>query len=241
MGGGQAGPLWVSSERMATFEDLQFTMGEGPCQDAYVSGRPVHAPRLRCGDLRSLAVVRRCRPAMSGIGGVFAYPLSTQWRQDRRADACTRISEGELSAGQHDDSVAMADVLTETVLSLQDASPDGVLADGLQDAVAYRAEIHQASGMVSIQLTIPVAEALVRIRAHAFANEHTRRRRRSGHCGPSTTSHRRQTRTRRRGVNLCQTNPNRRAIQRQALTATTFVEIVDTLVDDFDVIDVLTV
>lgn len=31
-----------------------------------------------------------------------------------------------------------------------------------------------------------------------------------------------------------------RAIQRQALTATTFVEIVDTLVDDFDVIDVLT-
>ena len=36
-------------------------------------------------------------------------------------------------------------------------------------------------------------------------------------------------------------DPDQRAIQRQALTATTFVEIVDTLVDDFDVIDVLTV
>jgi hypothetical protein len=34
--------------------------------------------------------------------------------------------------------------------------------------------------------------------------------------------------------------PEQRAIDRQALTATTFVEIVDTLVDDFDVIDVLT-
>jgi GAF domain-containing protein len=33
----------------------------------------------------------------------------------------------------------------------------------------------------------------------------------------------------------------KRVLQRQALTATTFVEIVDTLVDDFDVIDVLTV
>ena len=33
----------------------------------------------------------------------------------------------------------------------------------------------------------------------------------------------------------------RRAAHRQALTATTFVEIVDTLVDDFDVIEVLTV
>jgi GAF domain-containing protein len=32
----------------------------------------------------------------------------------------------------------------------------------------------------------------------------------------------------------------RRALNRQALTATTFVEIVDTLVDDFDVIEVLT-
>lgn len=32
-----------------------------------------------------------------------------------------------------------------------------------------------------------------------------------------------------------------RALNRQALTATTFVEIVDTLVDDFDVIEVLTV
>jgi transcriptional regulator with GAF, ATPase, and Fis domain len=34
--------------------------------------------------------------------------------------------------------------------------------------------------------------------------------------------------------------PDQRAIDRQALIATTFVEIVDTLVDDFDVIDVLT-
>ena len=31
-----------------------------------------------------------------------------------------------------------------------------------------------------------------------------------------------------------------KALNRQALTATTFVEIVDTLVDDFDVIEVLT-
>lgn len=36
------------------------------------------------------------------------------------------------------------------------------------------------------------------------------------------------------------TELEQRAIDRQALTATTFVEIVDTLVDDFDVIDVLT-
>jgi hypothetical protein len=168
MGAGQSGPLCVSSERMAVLEDLQFTMGVGPCQDAFHTGQPVHAPRL---DLSIVALwpafVDVARDA--GIGAVFAYPLASNGAkigvmtlyQDR---------EGELSAGQHDDSLAIARVLTETVLSLQDAAPEGVLAESLEDAVAYRAEIHQASGMVAMQLQISVAEALVRIRAHAFAS-----------------------------------------------------------------------
>ena len=78
--------------------------------------------------------------------------------------------EGELSVVQHTDSIAMVEVLTETVLSLQDAAPGGALAADLDEAVAYRAEIHQAAGMVSVQLQVSVAEALVRIRAHAFAD-----------------------------------------------------------------------
>ncbi len=152
---------------MAALEDLQFTTGEGPCQDAFHSGRPVHAPRL------DVSVIARW-PSFadmaqeSGIGAVFAYPLATN---GARIGVLTlyQDNEGELSAAQHDDSIALAEVLTETVLSLQDAVPGGVLAPGLEEAVVYRAEIHQASGMVSIQLRVPIAEALVRIRAHAFA------------------------------------------------------------------------
>jgi len=169
MGGAHAGQLCVSSKRMAALEDLQFTMGVGPCQDAFSTGQPVHAPSLGiAAGARWPAFVDLAHDA--GIGSVFAYPLSTNGAkigvmtlyQDR---------EGELSVGQHDDSIAMAEVLTETVLSLQDAAPDGVLAEGLKEAVAYRAEVHQASGMVSIQLKIPVSEAMVRIRAYAFAHE----------------------------------------------------------------------
>jgi hypothetical protein len=168
MGAGQAGPVCVSSQRMAALEDLQFTMGEGPCQDAFRSGRPVHAPRLD-----TTAIARW--PAFAdmaqkaGIGAVFAYPMATN---GARVGVLTLYQdhEGELSAAQHDDSIALAGVLTETVLSMQDAAPPGVLAPGLEEAVVYRAEIHQASGMVSIQLRIPIAEALVRIRAHAFAH-----------------------------------------------------------------------
>jgi hypothetical protein len=78
--------------------------------------------------------------------------------------------EGHLTQAQHDDSLALAAVLSETVLSLQDDALPGTLAAGLDDAVQYRAQIYQAAGMVAIQLSIPVEEALLRIRAHAFAN-----------------------------------------------------------------------
>jgi hypothetical protein len=62
-------------------------------------------------------------------------------------------------------------VLTETVLSLQAGAPPGVLAPELDVAVAYRAEIYQASGMVAVQLQIHPSDALVRIRGHAFAHD----------------------------------------------------------------------
>ena len=106
----------------------------------------------------------------AGIGAVFAYPLASN---GARVGVLTlyQDNEGDLSARQHDDSMTLAEVLTETVLTLQDASPAGLLARGLEEAVVYRAEIHQASGMVSIQLQIPITEALVRIRAHAFATD----------------------------------------------------------------------
>ncbi len=167
MGGGQAGPLCVSNERMAALEDSQYTLGEGPCYDAFHAGRPVHAPRLDPIELmRWPSFVGVANEA--GIGAAFAYPLAIK---GARVGVLTlyQAAAGELSAAQNEDSIALSEVLTEMVLSLQDAAPVGELAAELEEAVTYRAEIHQAAGMVSMQLQMPVAEALVRIRAHAFS------------------------------------------------------------------------
>ena len=171
MGGGQAGPLCVSNKRMAALEDSQYTLGEGPCYDAFHAGRPVHAPRLDPIELaRWPSFVEVANEA--GIGAAFAYPLATK---GARVGVLTlyQDAEGELSEAQNDDSIALSEVLTEMVLSLQDDAPVGVLAPGLEKAVTYRAEIHQASGMVAVQLQIPVAEALLRIRGHAFSTSRT--------------------------------------------------------------------
>lgn len=167
MGGGQAGPVCVSDQRMAALEDLQFTLGAGPCQDAFRFNQPVHTPRLNVATTNRWPSFLALAEA-AGIGAVFAYPLASA---GVGVGVLTIYQDqpGDLSPTQDSDSTALADVLTETVLSLQDAAPAGTLATGLDEAVAYRAEIYQASGMVSIQLQIPVTVALARIRAYAFS------------------------------------------------------------------------
>jgi len=171
MGGDLAGPICVSSSNVAALEDLQYSMGEGPCRDAYRSGQSVHAPRLdHATSERWPSFVGLAH--RSGIAAVFAYPMAVA---GARVGVLTLYQqhEGELTSAQHEDSVALAEVLTETVLSLQDDAPAGTLASCLDDAIEYRAEIYQASGIVAIQLSIPVDDALLRIRAHAFADDRT--------------------------------------------------------------------
>ena len=100
MGGGQAGPVCVSNPRMAALEDLQYTIGEGPCQDAFRSNTFVHAPRLDVSaSARWPSFVDLAHA--TGVGAVFAYPLSAK---GAKIGVLTlyQDDEGELSAMQHD-------------------------------------------------------------------------------------------------------------------------------------------
>jgi hypothetical protein len=169
MGGDHDGPIGVSNQSVSELEDLQFTVGQGPCRDAFQSGRPVHAPRFdtsRSTSWPSFVALARA----TDIAAVFAYPLVSNGANIGVLTLYQR-HEGDLSSVQHLDSLSIATVLTETVLSLQDDAPPGTLASSLEASVAYRAEIYQASGMVAIQLEISSADALVRLRAYAFAND----------------------------------------------------------------------
>ena len=44
------------------------------------------------------------------------------------------------------------------------------MTGGSTTRVAHRAEVHQATGMVSVQLGVSAAEALARMRAYAFVH-----------------------------------------------------------------------
>jgi ANTAR domain len=48
----------------------------------------------------------------------------------------------------------------------------GPVLDGQSpDLVLHRAEIDQATGMLTVQLGVPTAEAFARLRAYAYAND----------------------------------------------------------------------
>ncbi|MEO8693731.1 MAG: GAF and ANTAR domain-containing protein [Acidimicrobiales bacterium] len=168
MGGTKAGPVCVSDERMAALEDLQFTLGEGPCQDAFRDSAPVMVPRLDdVAFARWPAFVTEARD--SGVEAVFAYPLIAG-RSKVGVITLYQDRTGDLTPDQRDDTEALADILSATILGMQAAAPPGMLAAELDEAVSHRAEVHQASGMAAIQLQIPITEALTALRAYAFAH-----------------------------------------------------------------------
>ena len=76
---------------------------------------------------------------------------------------------GDLRPEQFSDAVAMADIAAHAILDLQADAAPGALASELDRGANLRSVVHQASGMVSVQLDVPVDDALARLRAHAFA------------------------------------------------------------------------
>ncbi|MEU7162435.1 ANTAR domain-containing protein [Streptomyces chrestomyceticus] len=79
---------------------------------------------------------------------------------------------GPLTGRQAADGWLVADVLAEHILAhwptaSASAAADGPGTTGTVDM--HRAEVHQATGVLSVQLGVPLAEALARLRAQAYA------------------------------------------------------------------------
>jgi hypothetical protein len=160
------GSLGASDEVSRAIEELQFALGEGPCVDAHREQRPVLEP-----DLRAPAEPRW--PAFSQLvldaGGraLFAFPLRLGAVRLGALDLY-RDRPGRLTDDQHADALVLADVITEAVLLMQSAAPAGLLAAALAEGADLHPVVHQAAGMVAVQLGVSVGEALVRLRASAF-------------------------------------------------------------------------
>lgn len=168
--GGMRGVAAVSDPAYEPFEELQFSLGEGPCLDAFAGREPVLVP-----DLSDGATGRwpGYAPALQdkGVRAVFAFPLQIGAARLGALDVF-RSEVGSLTAGEFRDALTFADIAVMTLLDGQARAAPGTAADGLDDeVVGQRAELFQAQGMVAVQLGVSLADALARLRAYAYAED----------------------------------------------------------------------
>lgn len=167
MNGRNSTPVCASDDRATRLDDLQYSLGEGPSPDAYSRNLPIYEPDLGG---PSPSRWQHFGPSALGLGtlGVFAFPLQV-------GTSCVGVltvyqnTAGSLSPTQEADGLVVADTIARSMLRVRPEGDFEALAmGGFSDGGAHRAEFHQASGMIAVQLGIDVSEAAVRVRAHAY-------------------------------------------------------------------------
>lgn len=162
-----SGSICSTDPVSARLERLQFDLGEGPCLDAYRDNTPVIEHDLADPDVPRWAAFSG--PAVAaGARAVFGFPMRIGAVRVGAMNLHNDVP-GSLTSDQYSDALVMADIAAEIVLLLQADAPPGVLARELEAGADFRYVVHQAAGMIAVQLGVPVGQALARLRAHAFA------------------------------------------------------------------------
>lgn len=166
------GTFGSSGELSRRLDELQFTFGEGPCMDAVSSGDPVLVADVS--DRRDDRWPAFARAAVdSGVQAVFALPVriarAPVGALDLFASRPGMLSEHDLGG-----SLWAAELAALPLLNLMTADVDWAAVGEERDcweqlASLERVEVYQATGMLVAQLDVDAAEALVRLRAYAFA------------------------------------------------------------------------
>jgi hypothetical protein len=162
-----------ATDRVAgELEEWQLTFGQGPCVDTFTDGGPVLVVDL--GSRECLARWPAFTPAAldSGVQAVFALPLQIGAIRLGVLDLY-RSQPGPMSPDELADALAFAD--TAGTLLLDGAAgtePDTAdLAWQRDDPTAHQAQVHQATGMILVQLGASAEAAFARLRAYAYAQD----------------------------------------------------------------------
>ncbi|SEE21784.1 GAF and ANTAR domain-containing protein [Streptomyces sp. Ag109_O5-10] len=172
-------PLCSTDSVSRQLEELQLTLGEGPCVDAFVLGSSVLCTDLLAGELQRHWAVFADAALEAGARAVFAFPLRIGAISPGVLDLYSSTSV-ELDADEVADAMAFADTATLLLLDAgisETGVPSGTDVAGtdrpddapFDDLGGYRAEIDQATGILMVQLGVGVEEAFIRLRAHAYA------------------------------------------------------------------------
>lgn len=152
----------------ARLDELQVELGEGPAVDAARTTGPVLEDELEhAGTLRwpwfSPAAVRL------GVAAAYAWPVQVG-ATSLGVLGLYRQRSGALADAEVADVAAVADAVAIVLLDTPEIGSVDVLVWVLTDQTRFRAEVHQATGMLTVQLDLGILDAFARLCAAAYAD-----------------------------------------------------------------------
>lgn len=157
--------LCTSNASASALMNLELTVGEGPTVDAS-RGDATLDNDLVASTSENWTTYRAEAVAL-GAKAVYGYPVRIGGALFG-ALSLFRNSPGPLNAGQSSDAYLMASVIGRAVLSTQAGAPLVGLANEVNGESLLDFRVHQAAGMLAIQGSMSVKDALVFLRARAF-------------------------------------------------------------------------
>ncbi len=161
--------LWASDPVITRLQELQFSFGEGPILDVHLSGRP-----LCIGDVADVNAARwpilGAELAAMPVRGIFTFPVAIGVMTIGVLELY-RQQPGDLNPEDLTAVLRVVDVAAAALLALRSQPHDGAGdAIWLQGPGSDR-HVHQATGMLIVQLGVSPEEAFARLRGYAFAHD----------------------------------------------------------------------
>ncbi len=164
---GHQSTICASDAMAARLEELQFSLGEGPHWETLRTGGPTLVPDLKTTRHDEWPMFSS---AMIGlhVGALFAFPLSMGAVIVGVVDLY-RETPGPLTPGAMSTALSLAGTVAgpaarSAVRSAEDEAPPAAIG-----APEMRRVVHQATGMLLVQLNTTATEAFFRLKAHAFS------------------------------------------------------------------------
>ncbi|GAA4883892.1 GAF and ANTAR domain-containing protein [Actinomycetospora straminea] len=169
-------PVCATDTTAARIDDLQFTLGEGPCLESFTSGRAVLVDDI-ADPSEARWPIFTAAAAETGARGMFVFPLHLGAARigvlDCYRDTPGGLDDREIIGALHAADAAvwvLLDRIGQRTISAEPSTGGTSGRDWFDGSALTRAEVHQATGMLLAQFGSTATEALARLRGAAFAS-----------------------------------------------------------------------
>lgn len=159
--------VYASAQLASDMAELAVTLGEGP--DSLFHG-PSLVADLAAAEHQARWPAYAPAAVAAGVRAVFAFPLRVGGVVVGGM-ALYRAEPGHLSRDQLADSLVLADTVLALLLDSGRNPLPSVGGGRSEQTGPWHPEVHQATGMIAVQLGVTAAVALVRLRAYAFSQD----------------------------------------------------------------------